>query len=109
MSFVDAANERFDGPPRRRNEHVSYCRIWFRKFIELLYFFGGGVGEKYHVRWHTLPGVAGFNFRSIHGGLRSVLMAALFDWTEEAIDIVDMGRDGLVGGATGAICSSFSS
>lgn len=58
---------------------------------------------------NTLPGVAGFNFRSILGGLISVLVTAPVDWTEDAIDIVDVGRDGFVGGVIVAFFSSISS
>lgn len=56
----------------------------------------------------TLFGVIGLSLRSIHGGLRSTLFVLVaFDAMEEAIDIVEVGRDGFFGGFTVAVFSSL--
>lgn len=60
---------------------------------------------------HTLSGVAGFNFRSIQGGIISVVVGVFVPGvcTEDATDIDDIGRIGFVGGVIVAFFSSFSS
>lgn len=59
---------------------------------------------------HTLTGVAGFNFRSIQGGRESVMVIVPYTCTDDVIDMVEVGRDGFVGGnIIVAFFSSFSS
>lgn len=52
----------------------------------------------------TFIGVAGFSFRSILGGL--VVAAELGACTDETVDIVEIGRDGLAGGTIATSLSS---